>query len=284
VACDNRHVSDELGEFLRSRRAQIRPEDVGFRSGRGRRVQGLRREEVAALASVSVDYIKRLEVGRIHPSDTVLDSLARALRLDTIERAHLFTLAGRASAHDVDPLEDVRPGLLRLLAAVEPLPAFIVGPWLDLLAWNPTASALFCGFERRPPAERNMARLIFLDPEIRELFFAGGWDGAGLVGSLRVRYEQGRPDPRVQALISELNERSPIFRRLWEEHGVVKRMSGRKTFNHPEVGTIELDWDRLTVPGASGQVLMVYSAEPGTPAATALTLLATLAATAAQPR
>jgi transcriptional regulator with XRE-family HTH domain len=276
-------MSNELGEFLRSRRAQIQPEDVGFRAGRGRRVEGLRREEVAALASVSVDYVKRLEAGRITPSEPVLDSLARALQLDPVERKHLYTLAGRAAAYEVDPFEDVRPGLLRLLASIEPLPAFIVGPWLDLLAWNPTASALFCGFERRPPAERNMARLIFLDPEIRELFFAGGWDGSGLVASLRVRYTQGEPDQRVQALISELIERSPVFRRLWEEHGVVKRMKGRKTFNHPEVGEIELDWDRLTVPGASGQVLMVYSAAPGTPGATALTLLSTLAATAAQP-
>lgn len=282
VACDNRDMSDELGDFLRSRRAQLRPEDVGFRAGRGRRVEGLRREEVAALASVSVDYIKRLEAGRIRPSDTVLNSLARALMLDVVERAHLFALAGRTSAHEIDPLEDVRPGLLRLLAAVEPLPAFIVGPWLDLLAWNPTASALFCGFERRPPEERNLARLVFLDPEIRELFHAGGWSGAGLVAALRVRYTRGKPDARVQALIAELIERSPVFRQLWEEHGVVKRMYGRKTFNHPDVGEIELDWDRLTVPGASGQVLMVYSAQPGTPAATALTLLATLAATAAQ--
>jgi len=284
AGCNNRSMSNELGEFIRSRRARIRPEDVGFRPGRGRRVEGLRREEVAALASVSVDYIKRLEGGRIRPSDAVLASLARALKLDVDERTHLFALAGRAAAaHDIAPLEDVRPGLLRLLDAVEPLPAFIVGPWLDLLAWNPTASALFCGFERRPSNDRNMARLIFLDPEIRELFCAGGWDGSGLVGALRVRYEQRRPDPRVQALISELKERSPLFRQLWQERGVVKRMKGRKTFDHPEVGRIELDWDRLTVPGSGGQVLMVYSAEPGTPAATALTLLATLAATAAQP-
>jgi hypothetical protein len=203
--------------------------------------------------------------------------------LDVVERAHLFALAGRAAAATDHALEDVRPGLLRLLAAVEPLPAFVVGPWLDLLAWNPTASALFCGFERRPPEERNMARLIFLDPEIHKLFCAGGWKGAGLVAALRVRYERGRPEPRVEALISELIERSPLFRQVWCEHGVVKRMYGRKTFNHPDVGEIELDWDRLTVPGSGGQVLMVYSAQPGTPAATALALLSTLAATAAQP-
>lgn len=276
-------MSNELGEFLRSRRAQIQPEEVGFRAGGGRRVEGLRREEVAALASVSVDYIKRLELGKITPSEPVLDSLARALRLDVLERTHLFALAGRVSAQEIDPFEEVRPGLLRLLAAVEPLPAFVVGPWLDLLAWNPTASALFCGFERRPPGERNMARLIFLDPEIRELFCAGGWDGSGLVATLRLRYQREEPDRRVDALISELVDCSPLFRRLWEEHGVVKRMNGRKAFNHPEVGEIELDWDRLTVPGSGGQVLVVYSARPGTRGATALTLLSTLAATAAQP-
>ena len=276
-------MSNELGDFLKSRRARIQPEDVGFNSGRGRRVEGLRREEVAALASVSVDYIKRLEAGRIRPSDAVLDSLSRALQLDVVERTHLFALAGRtAAAHD-HSLEDVRPGLLRLLEAVEPLPAFVVGPWLDLLAWNPTASALFTGFERRPPKERNMARLIFLDREIHELFCAGGWSGAGLVAALRVRYGRGESDPRVEELISDLIAGSPLFKRLWEEHGVVKRMSGRKTFDHPDVGVIELDWERLTVPGTGGQVLMVYSARPGTRAATALTLLATLAATAAQP-
>jgi transcriptional regulator with XRE-family HTH domain len=277
-------VSDELGEFLKSRRASLRPEDVGFSPGRGRRVQGLRREEVAALASVSVDYIKRLEGGRIRPSEAVLHSLAGALRLDVVERTHLFALAGRAIAAQDDPHAEVRPGLLRLLAAVEPLPAFVVGPWLDLLAWNPTASALFGGFERRQPDERNMARLIFLDDEVRELYCTPEWDGSGLVAALRVRYSRGRPDARVEALIAELCERSQHFRRLWQEHGVVKRMNGRKTFNHPEVGRIELEWERLTVPGASGQVLLVYSAEPGSPAATALTLLATLAATAAQPR
>ena len=276
-------MANELGEFLKSRRARIQPEDVGFNAGRGRRVEGLRREEVAALASVSVDYIKRLEAGRIRPSDAVLDSLARALQLDVVERAHLFALAGRATGAQDHSLEDVSPGLLRLLEAVEPLPAFIVGPWLDLLAWNPTASALFTGFERRPPRERNMARLIFLDPEIHELFCAGGWSGAGLVAALRVRYGRGDPGPRVEALISDLVAGSPLFKRLWEEHGVVKRMSGRKTFNHPDVGVIDLDWDRLTIPGSGGQVLMVYSARPGTRAATALTLLATLAATAAQP-
>jgi transcriptional regulator with XRE-family HTH domain len=120
-------MSDEFGAFLRSRRARLRPEDVGFRPGRGRRVPGLRREEVAALASVSVDYITRLEQGRIRPSDAVLHSLARALRLDGVERVHLFALAGRTLATEhTGALDEVRPGLLRLLAAVDPLPACVL--------------------------------------------------------------------------------------------------------------------------------------------------------------
>src|SRR4029453_5001167 len=143
-------------------------------------------------------------------SEPVLHSLSRALQLDVVERTHLFALGGRtAAAHDANALEDVRPGLLRLLEAVEPLPGFVVGPWLDLLAWNQTASALFTGFERRPPEGRNMARLIFLEPEIHDLFCAGGWSGAGLVAALRVRYGRGEPGPRVGALISDLIDGSP---------------------------------------------------------------------------
>jgi transcriptional regulator with XRE-family HTH domain len=281
--CNNRCMSDEFGAFLRSRRARLRPEDVGFRPGRGRRVPGLRREEVAALASVSVDYITRLEQGRIRPSDAVLHSLARALRLDGVERVHLFALAGRTLATEhTGALDEVRPGLLRLLAAVDPLPACVLGPSLDLLAWNPTASLLFGGFERRSAEERNMARLIFLDPEVRELLGAPECVGAGFVAALRVLQATGRQNSRVEALVCELSEHSEVFRALWAEHVVIKRTHGRKTFHHPQVGQIDLDWDRLTVPGGGGQTLMVYSAEPRTPSATALTLLGTLAATAAQ--
>lgn len=277
-------MSDELGAFLRSRRAGLRPEDVGFKPGRARRVPGLRREEVAALASVSVDYVTRLEQGRIRPSEPVLDSLARALRLDVVERAHLFALAGRIPpVEHTRPRGEVRPGLLRLLAAVEPLPAFVTDPSLDLLAWNSTASLLFGGFERRPAEERNLARMVFLDPEVGELLGAPECVGAGFVAALRVLLATGRPDPRVEALVDELCEGSEAFRALWAEHIVVKRTHGRETFHHPHVGPLDLDWDRLTVPGGGGQALMVYSAEPGTPSATALTLLATLAATAAQP-
>ena len=186
-------MSNELGEFLRSRRAQIQPEDVGFRrrprpacrrteARRGRRA-GLRERRLHQAAGGRQDHALRRRARLSCPRPP-----ARRRRAERISSP---SPAGPRRTI-VNPFEDVRPGLLRLLAAVEPLPAFIVGPWLDLLAWNPTASALFCGFERRPPEERNMARLIFLDPEIRELFCAGGWDGSGLVAALRVRYRARR--------------------------------------------------------------------------------------------
>jgi len=273
-------MNDELGAFLRSRRTKIRPEDVGFKVGPGRRVPGLRREEVAALASVSVDYVRRLEQGRIRPSEPVLDALARALHLDGRERVHLFALAGRApAAADLASLEEVRPVLSRVLAAAEPAAAFVLNSCLDLLAWNPTASLLFGGFEQRPPEERNLARLVFLDPEVRAIL-GEAFVGGGLVAWLRVSRARARTDPRVEALVADLLERSPAFRELWDEHRVARKTHGRMTFHHPQVGRLDLDWERLNVSGAGGQALMVYSAEPGTPSATALTLLGTLAATA----
>jgi hypothetical protein len=201
-----------------------------------------------------------------------------------VERVHLFALAGRTlAAEHTEPLDEVRPGLLRLLAAIEPLPACVIGPSLDLLAWNPTASLLFGGFERRSAEERNMARLVFLDPEVREILGSPECVGAGFVAGLRVLQATGRQNPRIDALVCELSEHSEEFRALWAEHVVVKRTHGQKAFDHPQVGKIDLDWDRLTVPGGSGQTLLLYSAEPGTPSATALTLLGTLAATVAQP-
>ncbi len=278
-------MSDDFGAFLRSRRARLRPEDVGFAPGRSRRVPGLRREEVAALASVSVDYISRLEQGRISPSEAVLHSLARALRLDAAERVHMFALACRTpGAEDIELLDEVRPGLLRLLEAVEPLPAYVLGRSLDLLAWNATASVLLGDLERKLLIERNLGRLIFLDAEFRALVGPPERFGADVVAALRVAQTRHQRDPRVEALIGELAERSSVFRVLWEEHPVATQAHGRSTFDHPDVGCLELEWERLTVPGAGGQAVMVYSAEPGTPAATALTLLGTLAATAAHAR
>ena len=278
-------MSDDFGAFLRSRRARLRPEEVGFAPGRGRRVPGLRREEVAALASVSVDYISRLEQGRISPSEAVLHSLARALQLDAAERVHMFALACRTPrSEDIEPLDDVRPALLRLLDAVEPLPAYVLGRSLDLLTWNATASLLFGDLERRLLTERNLARLIFLDAEFGELVGPPDRFGADVVAALRVAQTRHQRDPRVEALIGELAERSAAFRTLWEEHPVATKAHGRSAFDHPQVGCLVLDWQRLTVPGAGGQALMVYSAEPGTPSSTALTLLGALAATAAETR
>lgn len=273
-------MSNEFGDFLRSRRAKLSPEEVGLPRGGNRRVPGLRREEVAALASISADYISRLEQGRIRPSDAVLDSLARALRLKSAERVHFFALACRTVSADVEHRDRVSTGLLRLLQAVEPQPAYVMSRALDILAWNPTASLLLDGLERRSRTGRNLARLIFLDEEFRELVGPPVIVGGDVVAALRIVRSRGRRDARVEALIAELSEGSSAFRALWDEHAVAMKTTGRDTFNHPQVGDIVLDWDRLVVPGGGGQVLMVYSAAPGTPSATALTLLGTLAATA----
>ena len=272
-------VSDELGAFLRSRRARLRPEDVGLGAGGRRRVPGLRREEVAALASASVDYVVRLEQGRMRPSEAVLHALARALRLDEAERRHLFALAGRGDARaGRAPAGAIRPGLLRLLGALEPLPAYVMAPSLDLLAWNPTASCLLGGLERRTPEERNIALLVFLDPAFARLLGPPERSGADVVAALRTARTAGR-DARAASVIDELAARSPAFGALWERQDVAAKTHGRKTFAHPEVGPLELDWERLALPGAEDRALMVYSAEPGSPSATGLTLLGALAAT-----
>lgn len=275
-------MSSELGLFLRSRRSKLAPEDVGLRRGRNRRVPGLRREEVAVLASVSVDYISRLEQGRISPSNAVLDSLARALRLEGADRVHLFALACRTVSAERELREEVRTGLLRLLVAVEPLPAYVTGPALDIVAWNGTASLLLGGLERRSQRERNIARLMFLDPEFAEILGPPEVVGRDVVAALRVLHARGRRDAGVEALIAELAETSHAFRDLWEQHVVAMRSNGQRIFKHPQVGELALDWERLTVPNAGGQALVVYSAPQGSPSATALRLLGTLAATVAQ--
>ena len=278
-------MSNELGAFLRSRRARLRPEEVGLGGGGRRRVAGLRREEVAVLASVSTDYVVRLEQGRLRPSDAALEALARALRLDPVERTHLFALVGRAApaVNHRTTVDEVRPALLRLLRAVEPSPAYVVGPTLDLLAWNSTASMLFGGLEARTPAELNVARLIFLDSGVRQLI-APEQVGLDVVAALRAAQGRRGSDPRVDLLVDELRERSSDFRALWTTQDVAAKTHGCKTFVHPQVGRLDLEWERLSIPGETSQALMVYSAEPGTASATALTLLGSLAATEARMR
>jgi transcriptional regulator with XRE-family HTH domain len=207
----------DLSEFLRTRRARIKPGDVGLSTFGRRRVPGLRREELAALAGVSVDYYVRLEQGRdVHPSTGVLDAIARALQLDEAEREHLHRLARRRPARPRKPSpERVRPGVRQVLDALSDAPAFVLGRRMDVLAWNALAAALICDFGRLEPADRNMVRLTFLDESARELYPDFDRVAFETVGYLRLAAGRYPDDPLLAALVGELAVKSETFRKLW---------------------------------------------------------------------
>jgi transcriptional regulator with XRE-family HTH domain len=258
----------ELGDFLRTRRARLQPQDVGLPDHGRRRVPGLRREELAQLAGVSVDYYVRLEQGRdIHPSDQVLDAIANALRLNEDERTHLNALVRpRPRARRRRP-ERVRPTLQRLLDRID-VPAMIIGRRMDVLAFNPLAGALTAGFR-----ERNMLRHVFLDESARDLY--PEWDAvaAETVGFLRLAAGADPDDAQLIELVGELSVRSEDFRRLWARHDVRSKTAGLKRFEHPQIGPLELNYECFNLPD-SDQVMVTYTAAPGSE--TALTLLSTL--------
>jgi transcriptional regulator with XRE-family HTH domain len=272
---------DELGEFLKSRRDRLDPEDAGVDTFGRRRVPGLRREEVAQLAGVSVDYYVRLEQGRAaHPSESVLDAIARALRLDDVERAHLHGLARPSPARRRPPQrERVRPGLQRLLERLDGVPAFVLGRRMDILAWNRLGAALHAGFDGLPPRERNMARILFLDPAARDHY--PEWDKVAreTVGVLRRLAGRHPEDPRLAELVGELSMKSEPFRRWWAAGDVREKTHGRKLIRHPIVGDIELDYETLALPDAPDQLLVTYTAAAGSPSETSLALLMSWAAT-----
>ncbi|HEY6887106.1 MAG TPA: helix-turn-helix transcriptional regulator [Solirubrobacter sp.] len=260
----------ELGDFLRTRRARLQPHDVGLPDYGRRRVPGLRREELAQLAGVSVDYYVRLEQGRdIQPSDSVLDAIATALRLDDAERAHLFTLVRPRKRARRRPAERVRPGVQRLLDRIE-FPAFVLGRRMDVLAYNALGAALFGGF-----IERNAMRAIFLDEGSRTLYADWEQVAAESVAYLRLSAGEDPDDAELVELIGELALHSDEFRRLWARHDVKSKSFGVKTFVHPQFGELVLDYESLRLPD-SAQVLVTYTAAPGSPSDTALQLLATL--------
>jgi transcriptional regulator with XRE-family HTH domain len=268
----------ELGAFLRSRRARLRPEDVGLPDFGRRRVPGLRREELAQLAGVSADYYVRLEQGRdIHPSEGVLDAIARALRLDDAERVHLHRLVKpRRRIRHAAPAQRVRPGVQRLLDAMERVPAFVLGRRMDVLAWNRMAAALLCDFAELPRERRNMLRHVFLDPVSQELY--PDWDVVAneTVAYLRLATGVDPDDPEMAALIGELTLNSEVFAQLWTRHDVLEKTHGSKRIAHPLVGEMTLEYETLTLPDP-GQVLATYTAEPGSSSAAALDLLGSLA-------
>ena len=273
-------MNRELGEFLRTRRARVRPDQVGLPEHGRRRVPGLRRDELARLAGVSVEYYVRLEQGRgPNVSDAVLDALAVALRLDPTEHAHLRDLArpARRGPAPVRRAELVRPGLRLLLDSMADVPAFVLGARMDVLAWNDLGDAVG-GFAALPPEHRNAARQVFLDPAAREYYPQWPVVAAETVAYLRLSAGRRAADPKLAALVGELSLADPVFRELWAAHEVQEKTHGRKLVDHPVVGRLDLRYETLALPGDPDQVLVAYLAEPGSATAERLALLASWAA------
>jgi hypothetical protein len=265
----------ELGAFLRSRRAVVTPNRVGLTTHGVRRVPGLRREEVARLAGISADYYARLERGRVHTvSESVLDALAQALRLDSADRAHLFTLARIHRIRRAPPPQHVRPGLLRLLDTAT-MPALVLGRRQDVLAGNALAHAVFTDFTALPPRRRNLARFIFLDDTARTRYTDWPTIARATVTDLR-RYAQRRPyDPRLAELVGELALRDNDFRTWWAEGDAPG--AGRIHLRHPIVGELTLQHEALTTTDDPEQTLVLYPAQTGSVSEDSLTLLASWA-------
>ncbi|NEB75505.1 helix-turn-helix domain-containing protein [Streptomyces sp. SID14478] len=261
---------DDLASFLRTRRSRVDPAAVGIPTDSRRRVEGLRREEVAHLSGVSVDYYVRLEQGRAtQPSEQVLDALARVLGLDGTEREHLDRLARQRRRRTRTPGGRVRPELLRVLDLVTDAPALIMDHRLDVLAGNRLAGLLF----GRPLPGLNIARHIFLEEAERGLY--AEWESCTLdvVGHLRLAAGKYPDDPRLTSLIGELSMGSERFRRLWARADVRARTHGRKAYRHPLVGLLELHQENFSLPDESGMELLVLSAAPGSPTEDGLRLL-----------
>ncbi|MEV4152943.1 helix-turn-helix transcriptional regulator [Nocardia salmonicida] len=266
---------DDLAGYLRTRRSRVDPASVDIPTDSRRRVEGLRREEVAHLSGVSVDYYIRLEQGRAtQPSEQILDALARVLGLDETEREHLYRLARQRHRRAKAPGGRVRPELLRVLDLVAGAPALIMDHRLDVLAGNRLAGLLFGA----AMPGLNTARHIFLEEAERGLY--ADWDNCTLdvVGHLRLAAGKYPEDPRLTSLIGELAMGSERFRRLWARADVRARTHGRKAYRHPLVGLLELHQENFALPGDSGLELLVLSAAPGSAAADGLRLLAGLGA------
>jgi transcriptional regulator with XRE-family HTH domain len=271
----------ELGEFLRACRAAVSPQDAGVpATAPGRRVRGLRREEVAHLAGVSVDYYTRLEQGRhASPSESVVDALARALHLDAAAHAHLADLA-RTGLHRPErpQVQRVRPAVHQMLDALLDQPAFVLGRRTDVLAANALARALATDWQAMPARDRNYTRWIVLDPAARELHLDWHAVAADVVGTLRLDAGRHPDDPLLNQLVGELTIKSPEFRGWWNDHRVHQRTHGIKRLQHPVVGPITIHYEALALPGDSDQTLFIYTTEPGSTSHDNLRLLASWAA------
>ncbi|MFG2475079.1 helix-turn-helix domain-containing protein [Streptomyces fagopyri] len=287
---DSRTSRDDIKEFLATRRARITPQQAGLPAfGGNRRVPGLRREEVALLAGVSIDYYVRLERGNLSGvSDTVLDSVARALQLDEAESSHLHDLARTANTgprRATRPAAGrIRPTVQRVLDSMADTPAFIRNGRLDILAVNLLGRALYAPLFDTAVEPVNIARFQFLHPRGADFF--PDWDTSVDTTVALLRTEAGRAphDRNLTDLVGELVTRSEEFRTAWAKHDVRLHHTGTKRFRHPVVGDLALDFEAMDLPADPGLTLTSYSAAPGTPSADGLSLLATWATTERTPR
>lgn len=265
-----------LGEYLRARRELVAPERVGLPTSSRRRVPGLRREEVAMLAGISAEYYLRLEQGRDRrPSRQILAAIARVLQLD--DESHLLMLADQADAgprrRPARRRETVPASVARLVETL-PVPAFVEGRYLDVLAANALATAVSPCLE----AGRNRLRDVFLDPAEQALFQQAERAAGALIAGFRRSVGTDVDDPRVIELVGELSVASPLFRELWARHDVADLGGGSVTLDHPEVGALALDRDKLAVTGTDGIMLVVYQPRPDSDAAEKLALLGSMTA------
>lgn len=274
-------MPSQLGEFLRSRRERLHPKDVGLPAEMTiRRTPGLRREELAALAGLSIDYYIRLEQGKeTHPSGPILDGLARALRLNDEEHSHLYALAnhaaGRTAPSSGRASREARPGVLQLLETVRPSPAYLMTRTSDVLAANPEAFLLWHGLADMPEPERNTIRYTFCHPAARDLFADWEESAASCAAHLRSLIAAEPGDPDVTRLIESLLADSPDFHLFWSRHEVRHRRGAPKRFRHPLLGEFTLSFEVMHL--EDGQRISVYQAGPGTPGAEAIARLAAIA-------
>lgn len=255
----------DLAEFLRARRAAIGPADVGLPPGTRRRTQGLRREEVALLAGVSVSWYTWLEQGRpINASLDVLDALARALRLDAVERDHLIALAGHPARKTAGEGGDVvSDALERLLRALEPAPAYVLGPRWDFLAWNRPFGSLFPAVAALAPENCNLVWVMFANADVRAL--VGDWEREArrVLSQFRAEIVPLRDDPAVVSLVDRLLELSAEFAQWWPRHDVGGFETHRRLFHHPVAGRLEFETQQLVPAGEPDLRVVVHLAIPG---------------------